>query len=170
MDMIEVLMGLTSNSEIAECCQDVWQGKPGERVAWVFFGVHFVLFFWLQPHVNSRLCETQAGSAVSTYLTRCGCCCCCCVFMLCSFAGVSTFVSEFVKRKLAEQNRKPGGKKKKGSAAAAVPAAAPVASGVSAASVGLMSSGEADQLLTSFATYQGSSLPFPARSRLHELG
>jgi hypothetical protein len=30
MDMIEVLMGLTSNSEIAECCQVVWQGKPGE--------------------------------------------------------------------------------------------------------------------------------------------
>jgi hypothetical protein len=61
--------------------------------------------------------------------------------MVISCTGVSTFVSEFVKRKLAEQNRKPGGKKKKGAAAAAAPAAAPVASGVSAASVGLMSSG-----------------------------
>jgi hypothetical protein len=36
MDMIEVLMGLTSNSEIAECCQDVWQGKPGESIDALF--------------------------------------------------------------------------------------------------------------------------------------
>jgi hypothetical protein len=70
----------------------------------------------------------------------CCCCCCCCENIFCLSAGVSTFVSEFVKRKLAEQNRKPGGKKKKGAAAA--PALAPVPSGVSAASVGLMSSGE----------------------------
>jgi hypothetical protein len=55
-------------------------------------------------------------------------------------AGVSSFVSEFVKRKLAEKNRKPGGKKKKGAAAAAV-AAAPQPSGVSAAAVGLVHAG-----------------------------
>uniref|UniRef100_A0A383W0N6 GYF domain-containing protein n=1 Tax=Tetradesmus obliquus TaxID=3088 RepID=A0A383W0N6_TETOB len=87
MDMIEVLMGLSSNSEIAECCQEVWQNKP----------------------------------------------------------GVSTFVSEFVKRKLAEQNRKPGGKKKKGAAAAAaVPAAAAASSGVSAAGVGMINTATSD--------------------------
>jgi hypothetical protein len=52
-------------------------------------------------------------------------------------------VSEFVKRKLAEQNRKPGGKKKKGAAAAAAATvAAPVSSGVSAAGVGLINTGE----------------------------
>jgi hypothetical protein len=78
----------------------------------------------------------------------------CCFSRSCSFyfpdhcaAGVSTFVSEFVKRKLAEQNRKPGGKKKKGgtaaAAAAAVPAAVPASSGVSAAGVGMINTGEA---------------------------
>jgi hypothetical protein len=46
MDMIEVLMGLTSNSEIAECCQDVWQGKPGERVA-VLFCLCCACWCWL---------------------------------------------------------------------------------------------------------------------------
>jgi hypothetical protein len=56
---------------------------------------------------------------------------------------VSGFVAEFVKRKLAEKNRKPGGKKKKGAAAAAAAAAvmAPQPSGVSAAAVGLVQAG-----------------------------
>ena len=58
---------------------------------------------------------------------------------------MSSFVAEFVKRKLAEKNRKPGGKKKKGAAAAAAAAAAvPQSSGVSAAAVGLVSAGARD--------------------------
>jgi len=61
-------------------------------------------------------------------------------------SGVSQFVAEFVKRKLAERNRKPGGKKKKGAAAAATAAAAvpaaPQTSGVSAAAVGMVHAGE----------------------------
>ncbi|KAF8061160.1 VAMP713 [Scenedesmus sp. PABB004] len=87
MTMVELLMGLTSNSEIAEYCQMVWGNKP----------------------------------------------------------GVSTFVSEFVKRKVAEQSRKPGGGKKKrgggGGGAAAAPAPAAQPAGVSAAAVGLVNAG-----------------------------
>lgn len=66
----------------------------------------------------------------------------------CPNAGVSTFVSEFVKRKVAEQNRKPGGKKKKGGNAAAAAAAAPAAAaagGVTAAAVGLVHAGAANE-------------------------
>jgi Na+-transporting methylmalonyl-CoA/oxaloacetate decarboxylase gamma subunit len=67
------------------------------------------------------------------------------LLLLCS--GVSTFVSEFVKRKVAEQNRKPGGKKKKGGAAAAAATAgaagmatlAAAAGGVTMGGVGLVS-------------------------------
>jgi hypothetical protein len=61
--------------------------------------------------------------------------------------GVSSFVAEFVKRKLAEKNRKPGGKKKKGAAAAAAAAAAAgggaavAQPGVSAAAVGMVNAG-----------------------------
>lgn len=53
-------------------------------------------------------------------------------------------MAEFVKRKLAEKNRKPSGKKKKGGAAAAAAAGAGATapSGVSAAAVGLVHAGE----------------------------
>lgn len=60
---------------------------------------------------------------------------------------MSTFVSEFVKRKVAEQSRKPGSssRKKRGTAAAAAAATpapvAPAAPAVSAAAVGLVNAG-----------------------------
>lgn len=75
-------------------------------------------------------------------------------------AGVSSFVAEFVKRKLAEKNRKPSGKKKKGAAAAAAGAggagaAAPI--GVNAAAVGLVNAGEVVAGLWGFAASAGVS-------------
>jgi len=59
--------------------------------------------------------------------------------------GVSSFVSEFLKRKVQELNRKSGGKKKKGGAApaASLPTQQP-SGGISAAAMGLVSAAEDD--------------------------
>jgi hypothetical protein len=75
MDMIEVLMGLTSNSEIAECCQVVWQGKPGESC----LGFLRPLFCRSQELLRSRFERLLAFWLMLLHekeLARCGRCCC----------------------------------------------------------------------------------------------
>jgi hypothetical protein len=59
-------------------------------------------------------------------------------------AGVSSFVSEFLKRKVQELNRKSGGKKKKGGAAPAASLPTQQPTGINAAAVGLVNAGGDD--------------------------
>jgi hypothetical protein len=89
---------------------------------------------------------------------------------------VSLFVKEFVQRKVAEQNRKPGGKKKKkvgaadGAPAAGGAAASSGGSGVSAAAMGLVNAAVGDSEWAKIPKKAGAKKKKPAKLDAGQLG